>query len=108
MVVCIAVLCFIPYTMEVKIDNHLKILNLNENSDSFVQQYLKNLIQNEEYTFYSVDKKLFSGGNFFGLIYEVNIKGETEKESKEKNLIVKIIPPDEQMTMLSLSDAYKK
>lgn len=97
--------------MEVEIDYQFKTLDSEEDDTySLVQQCVKNIIKNEGYIKYNVDKKVFAGdgGSFLGILYEVNIKGETENEEKEHNLFLKIITPGEQMTMLSLSEAYKK
>lgn len=84
--------------MENEINYKFEFFKLDEDlsySRAQAQICLKNLIKNEGYIKYIVDKRIFTDnrGNFFGKLYEVNIKGETKSEIKEHNLFLKIITP---------------
>ncbi|XP_075979133.1 uncharacterized protein LOC142978539 [Anticarsia gemmatalis] len=97
--------------MEVDIDYQFKTHNFDEdNSYCKITQCVKSIIKNEGYINYSVDKKVYrpDGGNFLGVLCEVDIKGTTAGRKKETNLFLKIIVgPSEDMTIISLSDVFR-
>nr|XP_021189340.2 uncharacterized protein LOC110375526 [Helicoverpa armigera]XP_049706403.1 uncharacterized protein LOC126053452 isoform X1 [Helicoverpa armigera] len=71
---------------------------------------INSIIAKSGFTKYDVEKIPLStnGGNYLGLLHEINIKGETKEGFKELNIFVKcIIPGESDFQILSVTDVYQ-
>uniref|UniRef100_A0A2A4K7V6 CHK kinase-like domain-containing protein n=1 Tax=Heliothis virescens TaxID=7102 RepID=A0A2A4K7V6_HELVI len=71
---------------------------------------INSIIAKSGFIKYDVEKIPLStnGGNYLGLLHEINIKGETKEGFKELNIFVKsIIPGESDFQILSVSDVYQ-
>ncbi|XP_012544119.2 uncharacterized protein LOC101738118 [Bombyx mori] len=85
------------------------ITNCNEFPPS-LERHIRNIIIKEGYTKYSVDKREIctNGGNYLASLYEIDIKGTTQKGKKETNIFIKKMKPGENsMKIISIPEAYK-
>lgn len=73
-----------------------------------VEDALLRIVKKEGYKEYSVLTRAIStvGGNYFGSLFEVDIKGTTEDGEKEINIFVKGIVPGDHFTVLSVSEMF--
>lgn len=95
--------------MEIKTDSRFETFEtITDNNYVELQQCVKDIIKNEGYVSYNINKKVFNpeGGSFLGILCEVDIQGETATDKKETNIFMKIITPNVQMTVISLPEAY--
>ncbi|KAJ8715889.1 hypothetical protein PYW08_013174 [Mythimna loreyi] len=75
-----------------------------------LDQSIENIAEKTGFTKYNIEKKSIStnGGNYLGLLYEINIKGKTKAGDQELNLFVKsVIPVESDLQVISVSDVYK-
>ncbi|KAF9822506.1 hypothetical protein SFRURICE_012602 [Spodoptera frugiperda] len=75
-----------------------------------VDQCIKNIADRNGFVKYHIEKKEFStnGGNYLGLLYEVNVNGHTNEGKKELNIFVKsILTGDKDLEILSVQDIYQ-
>ncbi|KAI8425940.1 hypothetical protein MSG28_004934 [Choristoneura fumiferana] len=73
-----------------------------------VEDSIQRIIKKEGYKDYNVLTRAIStdGGNYFGSLYEVDVKGTTEDGEKETNIFVKGIVPGDHFTVLSVSGMF--
>lgn len=85
-------------------DNEYKADKLPEK----VNESVERIIKKEGYKDYKVLTRAIStvGGNYFGSLYEVDIKGTTEDGEKETNIFVKGIVSGEHLTVLSVTGMF--
>ncbi|XP_022830282.1 uncharacterized protein LOC111359075 isoform X2 [Spodoptera litura] len=75
-----------------------------------VDQCIRNIADNNGFLKYSIEKKEFctNGGNYLGLLYEVDVNGHTKEGKKELNIFVKsILTGNCDLEILSVHDVYK-
>ncbi|XP_072947685.1 uncharacterized protein [Epargyreus clarus] len=74
-----------------------------------LQETIKNIVKDERYINYILKKKTFStDGNFMGLLYEVDIVGETAQGAKETSLFIKKSITLAKITLTSVPDLYSR
>ncbi|KAF9412130.1 hypothetical protein HW555_009260 [Spodoptera exigua] len=75
-----------------------------------VDQCIKNIANNNGFVKYNIERKAFStnGGNYLGLLYEVDVNGYTKEGKKELNIFVKsILTGHSDLEIISVHDVYK-
>ncbi|KAJ8713719.1 hypothetical protein PYW07_014089 [Mythimna separata] len=75
-----------------------------------LDQSIDNIIEKAGFIKYNIEKKSVctNGGNYLGLLYEIDIKGKTKAGDKELNLFVKsVIPGESDLQIINVSDIYK-
>lgn len=75
-----------------------------------LEEKIRIIAHREGFLSYNVERKLLSnvGGNYLGILYEVNLKGKTVEGQMEINLFLKKIIMDDKIAFMSVSDAYTK
>ncbi|GBP53045.1 hypothetical protein EVAR_43330_1 [Eumeta japonica] len=75
-----------------------------------VEKSLSMIIKNHGFVDAVVERKTISnrGGNYLGVLYEVNVRDRMTNGRSELNLFVKCIIPEDKMTMLSVRNVYAK
>ncbi|KAI8425943.1 hypothetical protein MSG28_004937 [Choristoneura fumiferana] len=73
-----------------------------------VNESIERIIKKEGYKDYKVLTRAIStvGGNYFGSLYEVDVKGTTEDGEKETNIFVKGIVSGDHLTVMSVSGMF--
>lgn len=77
---------------------------------SELKEWMESIAKSEGFINYEIiSKKLTAtGGGFMGILYEIDIKGETTDSAKEINIFVKNIPETEQMKIYSVSGVFER
>ncbi|KAJ8715890.1 hypothetical protein PYW08_013175 [Mythimna loreyi] len=86
-------------------NNYICPKELSNNLDDCISK----IIEKTGFTKYNIEKKpvCTNGSNYFGLLYEIDIKGKTNEGDKELNLFVKtVVPGESDMEIISVSDFY--
>ena len=68
------------------------------------------IIEKTGFTKCNIEKKpvCTNGGNYLGLLYEIDIKGKTKDGDKELNIFVKsVIPGESDLQIISIENVYK-
>ncbi|XP_063382225.1 uncharacterized protein LOC134668713 [Cydia fagiglandana] len=73
-----------------------------------VAEAIRKIVNKEGYTNHKLSTKAIStdGGNYLGLLYEVNVTGYTEDGKKETNIFVKCIIPGDNLSVLSVTEIF--
>lgn len=75
-----------------------------------LDQSIDKIIEKTGFTTCNIVKKpvCTNGGNYLGILYEIDIKGKTRDGDQELNLFVKsVIPGENDLQIISVSDIYK-
>lgn len=84
--------------------------NICPETPSKLDESINNIIKKEGFIKYKIYKQCVStnGGNYLGVLYEVDINGKTKDGDKELNIFVKSITPDDcNMKIISIPSVYK-
>lgn len=75
-----------------------------------LQKIVNNIIKKEGYIAYDVATKNLStnGGSYLGVLYAVEVKGETASGEKETNIFLKHVIPLTNSQIISVDEAYLK
>ncbi|XP_023937667.2 uncharacterized protein LOC112045632 [Bicyclus anynana] len=78
--------------------------------DLVLENHLENITKKEGYIYYEIVKRNFNtdGGNFLGVLLEIDVKGKTTDGEKETNLFVKKEIPFEKITVLDSKVMFRK
>ncbi|XP_013188551.2 uncharacterized protein LOC106133389 [Amyelois transitella] len=71
---------------------------------------IKDIVKREGFTNFKITVKVIptDGGNYLARLFEINIYGTTKSGFNNLDIFVKHIVPDEMITIISITDAYKK
>lgn len=97
--------------MELPMKNYqLRVLktSMEANCPRTLEQSVRRLCEKEGFEQYKIDKRCVStdGGNYLGILYEIDVKGRTKDEDKELHLFAKHIIKGDSLKILSLSNVY--
>lgn len=75
-----------------------------------LQKMIHSVIKKEGYITYNVQKNNITtdGGNYLGVLYEIDVTGMTENGEKETNIFIKQIISSDEMKIISIDEAYVK
>lgn len=102
---------------KMEVQNDLNHMNINEgtsireiNFDEDLNMLINSIAEDAGFYDHAIEKKMVSnvGGNYLGILFEVNIKGETKQGQKIINLFIKKIIKCDLMCLVSVPEAYAK
>lgn len=75
-----------------------------------LKEWMENIAKSQGFVTYEIisNKLTPTGGGFMGILYEIDIQGETTNGAKEINIFVKNIPETEQMKIYSVSSVFER
>ncbi|KAJ8713720.1 hypothetical protein PYW07_014090 [Mythimna separata] len=75
-----------------------------------LKEWMESIATREGFVSYEITSKKLtpSGGGFMGILYEIDIKGETAEGAKELNIFVKNMPENEQMKIYSVAGVFER
>lgn len=87
-----------------------KKTNKINNISAKLDENIKKIVKSEGYITFNVDKRKLSseGGNYFGILSAIDVKGKTKRGDKESNIFVKQILPAPVRVILDINTIYKR